>query len=122
MQGQWSPVPHRCSAASPSQPGFQQLISLAFGNLFGPCRDLGVSFARNGNPGMVGGPRAGGGPMVANTPYLAGENGPELVLPNRSSYVVPNGAMGGGGVKVQAIDHRSIAPPHGAAAGASRLA
>jgi len=74
---------------------FQMIINAMFsgGFSFGG----GVSFARNPNPLQFGGPRAGGGPMMAGKGYLVGEQGPEWVMPGRSSYVVPNGKMGGGG-------------------------
>jgi len=36
--------------------------------------------------------RAAGGPITAGRPYLVGEKGPELIVPNRDAYVVPNGA------------------------------
>lgn len=36
--------------------------------------------------------RAAGGPITAGRPYLVGENGPEIITPNRDAYVVPNGA------------------------------
>ena len=36
--------------------------------------------------------RAAGGPVNAGQPYLVGENGPEIITPNRDAYVVPNGA------------------------------
>lgn len=41
-------------------------------------------------------PKANGGPVTAGRPYLVGERGPELMVPNRSGSIVPNGAMGGG--------------------------
>ncbi|RVD54542.1 MULTISPECIES: hypothetical protein [unclassified Mesorhizobium] len=37
-----------------------------------------------------GGTRAGGGPIDALTPYLVGENGPEIVLPKGAGTVIPN--------------------------------
>jgi hypothetical protein len=40
--------------------------------------------------------RAGGGPVLANHPYLIGEKGPELFVPRTSGKVVPNNALGGG--------------------------
>ncbi len=43
------------------------------------------------------GANATGGPMMARQPYMVGEKGPELVVPSKSSYVVPNNKMGGGG-------------------------
>lgn len=33
--------------------------------------------------------RAGGGPIIAGTPYLVGEDGPELITPDRDGYVHP---------------------------------
>jgi lambda family phage tail tape measure protein len=39
--------------------------------------------------------RASGGPVTGNSPYLVGENGPELFVPKTSGQIVPNGAMGG---------------------------
>lgn len=44
--------------------------------------------------------REKGGSITANTPYIVGERGPELVVPHRGGTVIPNGqlanAMGGG--------------------------
>lgn len=64
--------------------------------------------------------RQAGGSMVANTPYIVGERGPELVVPHRGGTVIPNhslsSAMGGGGqviyngpyiANMQAIDTQS---------------
>lgn len=39
---------------------------------------------------MFGGARANGGPVMANTPYLVGERGPELFMPNSSGTVLSN--------------------------------
>jgi TP901 family phage tail tape measure protein len=39
--------------------------------------------------------RAVGGPVNAGQPYLIGERGPELFVPNASGMVVPNGRFGG---------------------------
>lgn len=46
--------------------------------------------------------RAKGGSMVANTPYMVGEQGPELIIPNRGATVVPNNQLSnhlGGGAQ-----------------------
>lgn len=63
--------------------------------------------------------RQKGGSMVANTPYMVGEAGPELVIPHRGGTVIPNNqlssVMGSGGVSyngpyianLQAIDTQS---------------
>lgn len=40
--------------------------------------------------------RAIGGPVTAGNPYIVGERGPELFLPNNSGTIVPNHALGGG--------------------------
>lgn len=44
---------------------------------------------------------ANGGTMQANRPYIVGERGPELMVPGRSSAIIPNDKLGsGGGVTV----------------------
>ena len=56
------------------------------------------------------GTRALGGPVSSNTPYMVGERGPELFVPNGSGSIVPNNKLGGGGVTVVQninIDSRS---------------
>lgn len=40
--------------------------------------------------------KAGGGDVSGGTPYMVGENGPELFMPNTSGTIVPNGKWGGG--------------------------
>ena len=45
--------------------------------------------------------RANGGPVSGNQPYIVGERGPEMFIPNRSGTVIPNKNLGGGGVVVQ---------------------
>jgi hypothetical protein len=41
--------------------------------------------------------RANGGPVSGSTPYMVGEKGPELFVPNTSGNIVPNNKLGGGG-------------------------
>lgn len=48
----------------------------------------------------VAGAKAVGGPMSANRPYLVGERGPEIVIPNNNSRVIPNQGLSSGGVVV----------------------
>jgi methyl-accepting chemotaxis protein len=58
--------------------------------------------------GMFGAPAGGtapqakaiGGSVRANSPYMVGENGRELFVPNSSGSIVPNNKLGGGGVTV----------------------
>lgn len=37
--------------------------------------------------------RAGGGPVTRNRPYIVGEQGPELMVPDASGVIVPNSAL-----------------------------
>lgn len=46
--------------------------------------------------------RATGGPVSGGTPYMVGERGPELFVPNSSGSIVPNHAMGGVTVNIDA--------------------
>lgn len=50
--------------------------------------------------------KAKGGPISGNTPYMVGEQGPELFVPSNSGYIVPNDKMSGtsGGVVNQTIN------------------
>lgn len=43
------------------------------------------------------GKRASGGPVTAGRPYLVGEQGPELMVPNSSGSIVPNNRLSTGG-------------------------
>jgi phage-related minor tail protein len=58
----------------------------------------------------VGGARAAGGPVDAGTPYLVGEQGPELFTPGASGSIAPNSALGGAQVtlNVQTPDAQSF--------------
>ena len=38
--------------------------------------------------------RASGGPVRAGQPYMVGERGPEMFVPNQSGNIIPNGAKG----------------------------
>ena len=61
---------------------------------------FGVNTALGGIPGLesfFGGKRAAGGPVSGGTPYMVGEKGPELFVPNTSGNIVPNNKLGGGG-------------------------
>jgi hypothetical protein len=53
--------------------------------LFGPLQSAGVSA------------RAMGGPVSVNRPYMVGEKGPELFVPNSSGSIVANNKLEGGG-------------------------
>jgi hypothetical protein len=56
-----------------------------------------------------GGPKAEGGDITGGTPYLVGEQGPELVIPKGSGTVIPNNKLGGmGGQTVQNVTNYNI--------------
>jgi hypothetical protein len=46
---------------------------------------------------LFGGFRADGGPVSDGVPYIVGERGPELFVPNGAGTILPNGAELGGG-------------------------
>ena len=73
--------------------------------------------AGTGGGGILGslfGFKAGGGPVQAGKPYMVGESGPELFMPNAAGKIVPNYALGGGGqpvtvnYNIQAVDASSF--------------
>jgi hypothetical protein len=47
-----------------------------------------------------GGGRAAGGFVQGGMSYLVGEQGPELFLPGRSGYIVPNQKLGGKNINI----------------------
>ena len=71
--------------SSPQTPSFTAGLGTGL-PLFGDYTGL------SGNPfkGL-----ANGGPATANSPYIVGERGPELFVPNSSGNVIPNDALGG---------------------------
>ena len=48
--------------------------------------------------------RAEGGPVTGGNPYVVGEKGPELFVPNSSGNIIPNGSYGGVGSVVVNVD------------------
>jgi phage-related minor tail protein len=56
--------------------------------------------------------RALGGPVMGGTPYMVGENGPEMFMPAQSGSIVRNDQLGGEPVNVNftinAVDARGI--------------
>ena len=56
----------------------------AKGNMLVPVGDEGLSMVE---------PRADGGPVTPGQPYLVGERGPELIVPQQAATVIPNDAL-----------------------------
>jgi hypothetical protein len=72
------------------------LTRLVFRNLILDPMASGVTGIIKGIFGM----RADGGPVSANSPFIVGEEGPEIFVPHASGTIVPNhkmGSAGGGG-------------------------
>mgnify|MGYP003648986985 CR=1 FL=1 len=90
----------------------QPLLSAIFG-AFGGGKTL--AWSGTGAPSIVAAPgKAGGGPVMKNKPYVVGERGPELMVPNSSGSIIPNDQLGGGNTKtvvtynINAVDARSF--------------
>ena len=79
----------------------------SFGELTGGGgKDAPISPLAKFIPGFGGmlGKKASGGPVTGGTPYVVGEEGPELFTPSSSGNITPNDEMGGamgGGVIIQ---------------------
>ncbi len=52
---------------------------------------------------------AKGGPAQGGKPYIVGEEGPELFVPNTSGTVIPNGTAIGGGGGVTNVNYSIVA-------------
>lgn len=59
-----------------------------------------LSFAK----GLTG--KAIGGPVQSGQPYMVGERGPEMFVPNQAGSIIPNKKMGGGITVVNNVDAR----------------
>ena len=44
--------------------------------------------------------REKGGPISSGNPYIVGERGPELIVPNQAANVIPNDQLGGNNVTI----------------------
>ena len=81
---------------------YQNLMKPLFGG--GGTNFLSSIFSFGGGSGRttiagnaLGGLRASGGSVASGSPYVVGENGPELFVPNRSGSIVPDTSMSGNG-------------------------
>lgn len=75
----------------------QSVTAPLFGALNAAIGARGAAPSAAGTPFgfSYGGARAAGGPVMAGTPYLVGERGPELFVPSSSGGIVPNNRLGG---------------------------
>ena len=58
------------------------------GNEGNPVSSIGGFFSQ-----FFGGPKAAGGPVDGNTPYLIGEQGPEMFVPQGAGTIIPNNQL-----------------------------
>jgi len=70
----------------------RDLVRLVFSQLVTQPLAAGIGGAIKGAFGF----RAMGGPVASGSPYVVGEQGPELFVPHASGTIVPNNKMGGG--------------------------
>lgn len=68
--------------------------NIAKGALTGMQMGGGVTGAAFGAGMAFGGKRARGGPVSAGKAWLVGEEGPEILVPNRSGSIIPNSGIG----------------------------
>ena len=80
---------------------------------------FGVNTALGGIPGLSAffPGRATGGPVTGGKPYMVGEKGPELFVPNSSGNIVPNNKLGGGANVVVNVDAKGTSASGDSAAG-----
>jgi hypothetical protein len=77
---------------------------------------MGMGQVKGGGSGLLGGSiipgiLAAGGPVSDRRPYLVGERGPELFVPNSAGSMVPNSGLQGGGnvtYNISAVDALSF--------------
>jgi hypothetical protein len=76
------------------------LFNLISGGLAGSTGGVGQFFSQ-----VFGGARASGGPVSAGVPYLVGERGPEMFVPNISGRISANGS---GSPNIQVVQHFNV--------------
>lgn len=86
-----------------------EIASNTFKRISNALLNYGVNLALAGLPGGLGSffgsalgvkGKAAGGPVKGNSPYIVGEKGPELFVPNSHGNIVPNHEMGGANIVV----------------------
>lgn len=83
-----------------------------FVSLFGGATGGGILGSLFG--GLFGIGKAGGGPVMAGKPYMVGESGREMFVPNSAGSIIPNNQLGGGvgstavTYNIQAVDAASF--------------
>ena len=78
----------------------RKMVTEPLGNALNGALSGGGGFLSGIFNSIFGGFKANGGPVMAGTPYMVGERGPELFVPRSSGSIVPNNRMGGNTVSV----------------------
>jgi len=80
----------------------KQITDQIFGFMTNAMNPGGVIGAGEGDAGFIGPlqPRANGGLVTKGRPYMVGERGRELFVPNQSGNIIPNNRLESGGVTV----------------------
>ena len=65
--------------------------------------------------GLFGGGKAAGGMVAGGTPYVVGEKGAELFVPQTSGTIIPNNRLGGGSNTVINLNVSGAIDPEGTA-------
>jgi hypothetical protein len=95
--------------------GFSRLVGI-IGSVVSAIKNV-IDLVRNnpvvsGISGVInsvfGGFRANGGSVSSGTPYIVGEKGAELFVPNSNGTIVPNNAMNGGGTTINLVVNGAI--------------
>ena len=88
--------------ASDALAGIKNALGKILGPLFSPSGASPLQPIHGPMGGIFNGSailraRGGGGDIHANTPYIMGEHGPEMVVSRAAATVIPNSRLGGGG-------------------------
>jgi hypothetical protein len=86
------------SATTAGQAAGSQLSAALSAQLASMAPSLGSLAAAGGFMGLLNplAGRASGGSVTGGTPYMVGENGPEVFVPGIDGAIIPNGGMAGG--------------------------
>jgi len=83
-----------------------EVATSVFNQIASQLLKMGVSSLLGGIPGLdkLFPPRAAGGPVTGGSPYVVGEEGPELFVPGSSGNIIPNHNLGKGSNVVVNVD------------------
>lgn len=83
-------------------------VSLLGGTVMGMFTGGGGTSPHIGAGGTTAVGMAVGGPVKENRPYMIGEKGPELFVPDQAGKIIPNDKMKGGGGSINVVNNISV--------------